>query len=324
MAEQPHAQLLRSELKPDLEENLDAVRAILNVPVNQDVVLRRFRCGGFEACAAYIEGMADDRKISEFLLHACKEAGEGEPGPPEDRARRLMERYVEAAQCACERRMEKLISGVLGGMTAVLLDGCGEGLLLETRGFVHRPVDKTSNEAVVIGSQEGFVESLRANITLVRRYVQSAQLVTERLAIGTGVPTNVALMYLKGVCEDGVVERGAAPAPAHRQPERAGNRRHPAADRGPAARDFPADAADGAAGPRGVVPAGGAVRDPGGEFALRADRAGDDVPPDPRVGRHVHALAVRDASADRARRGAGDLAAAAGTVRGAVCCTTRT
>lgn len=206
MAEQPHAQLLRSELKPDLEENLDAVRAILNVPVNQDVVLRRFRCGGFEACAAYIEGMADDRKISEFLLHACKEAGEGDPVPPEDRARRLMERYVEAAQCACERRMEKLISGVLGGMTAVLLDGCAEGLLLETRGFVHRPVDKTSNEAVVIGSQEGFVESLRANITLVRRYVQSAQLVTERLAIGTGVPTNVALMYLKGVCEDGVVD----------------------------------------------------------------------------------------------------------------------
>ena len=112
----------------------------------------------------------------------------------------------------------ELISGVLGGMTAVLLDGCAEGLLLETRGFVHRPVDKTSNEAVVIGSQEGFVESLRANITLVRRYVQSAQLVTERLAIGTGVPTNVALMYLKGVCETAWSTRRAAASSASTAP----------------------------------------------------------------------------------------------------------
>ena len=144
MAEQPHAQLLRSELKPDLEENLDAVRAILNVPVNQDVVLRRFRCGGFEACAAYIEGMADDKKISEFILHACKESDTGEAIAPEQRAERLMQSYIEIAQCVKENRMGELITGVLGGMTAVLIDGCGEGLLLETRGFVHRPVNKTS------------------------------------------------------------------------------------------------------------------------------------------------------------------------------------
>ena len=205
MAEQPNAQLLRGELKPQLEENLKDVQKILNLPLNKDVVLRRYGCEGFEACAIYIEGMADDKKISEFILHACKESDTGEAIAPEQRAERLMQSYIEIAQCVKENRMGELITGVLGGMTAVLIDGCGEGLLLETRGFVHRPVNKTSNEAVVIGSQEGFVESLRANITLLRRYVQSAQLVTERLAIGTGVPTNVALMYLKGVCEDSVV-----------------------------------------------------------------------------------------------------------------------
>ena len=224
MAEQPNAQLLRGELKPQLEENLKDVQKILNLPLNKDVVLRRYGCEGFEACAIYIEGMADDKKISEFILHACKESDTGEAIAPEQRAERLMESYIEIAQCVKENRMGELITGVLGGMTAVLIDGCGEGLLLETRGFVHRPVNKTSNEAVVIGSQEGFVESLRANITLLRRYVQSAQLVTERLAIGTGVPTNVALMYLKGVLRGQRRERGPAQAPVHRQPERAGNR----------------------------------------------------------------------------------------------------
>ena len=42
---------------------------------------------------------------------------------------------------------------------------------METRGFEKRPVQRTVSESVVVGSQEGFVESLRTNITLMRRYV---------------------------------------------------------------------------------------------------------------------------------------------------------
>ena len=53
-----------------------------------------------------------------------------------------------------------------------------------------------------MGSQEGFVEHIRDNITLVRRYVQSSELITERITVGTGVPTGVALMYLKGVADE--------------------------------------------------------------------------------------------------------------------------
>ena len=99
MAEQPNAQLLRGELKPQLEENLKDVQKILNLPLNKDVVLRRYGCEGFEACAIYIEGMADDKKISEFILHACKESDTGEAIAPEQRAERLMESYIEIAQC---------------------------------------------------------------------------------------------------------------------------------------------------------------------------------------------------------------------------------
>lgn len=206
MSGQPHAQLLNRELCSNLEENLSDIQTILNVPINEDVVLRRYRCGGFAACAIYIEGMADDRKISEFILHACKDEPPETPVPAQARAQKLMDDYIEVAQCRLESQIRKLIEGILGGMTAVLADGATDALLMETRGFAHRQVDKPSNEAVVIGAQEGFVENIRANITLVRRYVQSAQLITERLTVGTGVPTGVALMYLKGVAEDKVID----------------------------------------------------------------------------------------------------------------------
>jgi hypothetical protein len=47
---------------------------------------------------------------------------------------------------------------------------------------------------VVIGAQEGFVESLRTNMTLMRRYVPAADLITECITVGTVVPTSLSLL----------------------------------------------------------------------------------------------------------------------------------
>lgn len=206
MADQPHAELLNQDLSTNLEENLNRIRTILNLPLNSDVVLRPYQVCSIKLCAIYVEGMADDKKISEFILHACKESSKDQNIDLENSAEHLKTDYIEIAQCSAETRMQKIITGILGGMTAVIIDGSSDALLLETRGFAHRTVTKPMNESVVIGSQEGFVESLRTNITLVRRYVQSPELVTERLTVGTKIPTNVALMYLKGVVKDEVVD----------------------------------------------------------------------------------------------------------------------
>lgn len=198
--------LFQSDLTASLEQNLSTIRTLLNVPLNKDVVLRRCNCTGFPVCAIYVEGMADDKKISEFILHACKEPAIHGEIPSPQRIDLLMNNCIEIAQCTRESRLKEIISSILGGMTCIVAEGADEALLMETRGFPHRPVGKPSNEAVVIGSQEGFVESLRTNITLLRRYVQSAELITERLTVGTKIPCSVALMYLKGVADEKIID----------------------------------------------------------------------------------------------------------------------
>lgn len=203
MPDLPHSDLLGTQLSQSIEENIRSIQTILNIPANKDVVLRSYECLGFRLCAIYVEGMANDTKISEFILHACKEPTRS--AASSNRAAMLMNSYMEIGQCTCESRMQEIISSILGGMTAVLIENCSEALLMETRGFAHRPVGKPSNEAVVIGAQEGFVESLRTNITLVRRYVQSPNLITERITVGKKIPCSVALMYLSGVADEKMI-----------------------------------------------------------------------------------------------------------------------
>ena len=202
---EPHEGLIRAELEADLERNVARFKTILNSPVNADAQFRMFDTPRGRICAIYMEGMADDRKISDFVLRAC--ARNPLPSGAPLSAETLAAQVVEIAQCQREARVEAILSAVVTGMTAVLIEGCGEALLMETRGWPARAVDRTANESVVIGAQEGFVESLRTNMTLLRRYLPSPHLVAECLSVGTKVPCRVALCYLDGVADGKLIDR---------------------------------------------------------------------------------------------------------------------
>ena len=197
--------LLRSELSTSLEENVERFKALLHADINSDAQFRPLQMRGRRLCVVYIEGMADDKKLSDFALRACVERQELEELTLD--ADTLMEKVLEIAQCEKAEIVEDILDKVVTGMSAVLIDGCGEAVLMETRGYPSRPVNKTTNESVVIGAQEGFVESLRTNMTLLRRYVPSRQLITECLSVGREVPCHVTLAYLEGVADADVVDR---------------------------------------------------------------------------------------------------------------------
>ena len=208
MAQAPHAELLRRLVSGSIQTDTDRLRTILNAPENMDIVFREFSAGGFALCAVYTEGMAREERIADFILRACQACDAPmQDVLPCDRAAFLFKNAVSIPQAKLENRLSVLVEQIVGGMTALIVDGSTDALLLETRGFEKRQIQRTISESVVIGSQEGFVESLRTNITLMRRYVQSPSLITEMTTVGTSVPTRIALLYMKGVAREDLIER---------------------------------------------------------------------------------------------------------------------
>ena len=203
MTDMPHADLLRGVLTGALQTDRKTFETIFALPENADIVVRPFEAGGFALCAIYTEGMAQSDKVADFILRACHAFDAGvEAVAPEARADHLLKSAVCIPQARIENRVRELVEQILGGMTALIIDGCRDGLLMETRGFEKRPVQRTVSESVVVGSQEGFVESLRTNITLMRRYVQSHAMISEMTTVGTRVPLRIAILYMKGVARE--------------------------------------------------------------------------------------------------------------------------
>ena len=197
MTDKPRQALLLQSLQAPLEKNISLFQTLYSTEVNKDPLIRPFECGGVKCCLIYIQGMAGEQVIDQFVLQPLmRQDLTLSAGTAIDDMRRQLVTVGELEQSG---QISELNRGVLDGKTLLLADGCNQGLLLETRRYAHRNVDRTNSESVVMGPQEGFVENLRTNTTLVRRIIRSESLISEMLTVGKQLPTRVCLMYLDGV-----------------------------------------------------------------------------------------------------------------------------
>lgn len=70
---------------------------------------------------------------------------------------------------------------------------------IEVKGFQQRNIEKPNNEIVIKGPHEAFVENIRTNTSLLRRYTNTEKLVIENIEIGDITKTKCALCYVENI-----------------------------------------------------------------------------------------------------------------------------
>ena len=88
-----------------------------------------------------------------------------------------------------------------------MVDGCREAVLIETKGWDRRGIEKPDNERVIVGPHEGFNETLKNNTSLVRRLIRNENLVTRMIKLGSQNRTDAAVMYVEGLTDPGLLEQ---------------------------------------------------------------------------------------------------------------------
>jgi len=99
-----------------------------------------------------------------------------------------------------------LITSVLSGNLAIIFDGLEKAVLYDVRAFDKRGVSEPTEEGVMKGAKDAFIESLRTNSALIRRRIRSEYLVVEQMYVGKLSRTDVALVYLTNVANMELVD----------------------------------------------------------------------------------------------------------------------
>lgn len=186
-------------VSPSLQENEQRLRQECRSEINPDVIFRRFMIGGsLPAMAVFMDGLSDAKMISDFILRqgmnavGIEKAGGNLTGF-------VIEHVIAMQDASPERDFDEAKRAILEGRTAVFLEGDDRAIVMDTRGFPTRSVGEAQNETVVLGPREAFTESIRTNISLIRRIVRVDDLVCEFRSAGGRNNVRLAVLYRESV-----------------------------------------------------------------------------------------------------------------------------
>jgi len=198
---QGNPQLQPAHLFPSLSKNLQLMRNI--VGTSPDIIYRLVAFGPdnrYKAALIFLDGIATNTTIHDDIIKPLTMGSQlhqrEEIVPDLDYISQVL---IAVGNVKKISRTSEVVDSFLSGSTILFLDGTAEALALDTRGWASRGIVEPQTEMVVRGPREGFTETLRDNIALLRRKIQYPGFTVESMVIGRKTHTQVAIAYIKGL-----------------------------------------------------------------------------------------------------------------------------
>lgn len=200
------------KLYKDVDENIKVFKEYLSDC--DDLITREFLVGNPQTpkhrmVIFGIDGLIDKQLVQEeimksLMLYARQLPLEHSVG---DRFFQLIkEGLLTVVEVKESDNFGEMLLAVLSGDTALFIDKMDRGLILNTRGWERRGVQEPSSEAMVRGPRDGFTETYRVNVALVRRRIKDPNLKVQTIRLGRHTRTDVGVLYIKGIANPSIVE----------------------------------------------------------------------------------------------------------------------
>lgn len=194
-----------------LEKNLEEVQHKLGN--STDIVVRRFVMGkenNHPGVLIYVDGLVDKDMVHEQVLKPLIYSTDPTDlimhGFLKNTFKKLENTGILVADTREEKCINKALENVLEGQTLVILDKIPSAWILDTRGWQSRAIQESTENPIIRGPKESFVETLRLNTAMLRRRIHSPDLRIEERVIGKVTKTAVAVCYIEGIVDPDVVK----------------------------------------------------------------------------------------------------------------------
>lgn len=217
----------------EIDKNLDFLKYKYNALICNDVIIREFSLLAqnieYKAFVLYIDGMVDSPVINEFILSPLMMRNRANIFDDKQKKFVSEEKIDNVTLKNFKKSKEKnlvdfiynslipqnsvdkvtdfsdIYSAINMGNCMLFVDSLDTAFNLDVKGFKQRNIDSPSNEIVVRGSQEAFVENIRTNTSMIRRLVNNENLVMETLTVGQITKTQVSIGYIKSLANEDLV-----------------------------------------------------------------------------------------------------------------------
>lgn len=191
-------------------ENLDFLKSKYNTLICADIIIREFNMFAYnqnhKCFIIYIDGLVDSISINDFILkplmlgkHRYNKPFEGDLTDYVDNC------LLPQNSVSKVKDYQDVFSSINMGDCLLFIDTLNIAFDIDVKQYQQRSISNPKNESVIKGPQEGFVENFRTNTSLLRRIVNSENLVIETIPVGKISKTKCGVCYLQNIANSDLV-----------------------------------------------------------------------------------------------------------------------
>ena len=198
-------------ISKNLEENIIALNHYLKN--SDDLIIRKIHIStkpNLSAAIIFLESLVDNNALTTSvitpLLQGMTERYTDERLSFYSGLADLAEGFVANTNISYINNYQAVVKEILSGKGVLLVDRYNEAISVSILKNAARTYAEPKTEQSVRGPQQGFVEDLLVNISLVRRNIKSQNLAIKKLQVGSETKTDIAVVYLNNIADTAIVD----------------------------------------------------------------------------------------------------------------------
>lgn len=189
-------------ISSDVNYNKKVVKAILG---SDDIVFFDFELGRTSALCVYVDSITDKELLGLEVLAPLKKLCSEKSAAKTNISH--LAKAITLANVKTESKITDATNDILSGNTMIFIDGKNKAISADLKKFEVRAISEPPTGLAVRGPRNGFTESIKSNLSLVRRYLKSPDLKVETFEKGRYTKTSIAFMYIDGISRPEIIDK---------------------------------------------------------------------------------------------------------------------
>lgn len=195
-----------TKLSFSFAENVKMLDTTLCVSESFDIIKKELEINNTKMTMYYIDGFVNSIPMQKLVMHlySVTDFGNNESSSVEN----FIKKSIPSVEVTAVYDVEKIVTMVLSGCTAMLCEGFGNGaIIIDSRTYPARETTEPENDKVMRGARDGFVETLIFNTALIRRRIRTPDLRVEYHSVGSVSKSDIAIVYLNSKADKEYVKK---------------------------------------------------------------------------------------------------------------------
>jgi hypothetical protein len=165
--------LANIKVDADLKKNETVLKEVFRDA--NDIVFRNMKLGQnkkLKILLFYVDGMTTKDSISEYAVQTLMESirlESLEKNKGIELENKVLQTNIAITELGVLQTLQECVDKALSGETILFIDTCTKAIWLSSRGWQLRGIQEPAAETLIRGARDGFIETMKINITLIRR-----------------------------------------------------------------------------------------------------------------------------------------------------------